>query len=118
MSNLKSQRYIIFTALFSNDDVEGQDIFKFKSRHTKLDLQNKVKATISSSPKLVESPLKTPRKSFLKGINSPFSKLTEATPKYVKDVMKKSKPFFLSYMYICMFCTIIGKLHARLKGYS
>ncbi|XP_026321843.1 origin recognition complex subunit 2 isoform X2 [Hyposmocoma kahamanoa] len=78
------------TALFSNDDVEGQDIFKFKSRHTKLDLQNKVKATISSSPKVIESPMKTPRKSILKGINSPFMKLTEVTtPKHFKDVMKK-----------------------------
>ncbi|KAL3613100.1 Origin recognition complex subunit 2 [Castilleja foliolosa] len=49
-------------ALFGNDDVEGQDIFKFKSRHTKLDLQNKVKAAISSSPSVAESPLKTPGK--------------------------------------------------------
>ncbi|XP_013190320.2 origin recognition complex subunit 2 [Amyelois transitella] len=68
------------TALFSNDDVEGQDMFKFKSRHTKHDLHNKVKSAISNSPK-VDSPLKTPKRNLLK--------VSEATPKIVKDIMKK-----------------------------
>ncbi|XP_037978290.2 origin recognition complex subunit 2 isoform X1 [Plutella xylostella] len=76
------------SALFSNDDVEGQDMFKFKSRHTKHDLQNMVKLAISNSPK-VDTPLKTPRKSLLKGTASPFGKICEATPKQVKDIMKK-----------------------------
>ncbi|KAI5644403.1 origin recognition complex subunit 2 domain-containing protein [Phthorimaea operculella] len=78
------------TALFSNDDVEGQDMFKFKSRHTKLDLQNKVKAAISSSPHVAESPLKTPRKSFHRGsFASPMTKANEATPRHVKDMLKR-----------------------------
>lgn len=81
----------LITALFTNDDVEGQDMFKFKSRHTKLDLHNKVKAAISNSPKLVASP-KTPRRSIHGGLlQSPMTKLGEATPKHVKDIMKKSK---------------------------
>ncbi|KAJ8727516.1 hypothetical protein PYW07_001635 [Mythimna separata] len=75
------------TALFSEDDVEGQDMFKFKSRHTKLDLQNKVKAAISNSPKPTDSPMKTPRK--LAAFNSPLTKVSQATPKQVKDIIKK-----------------------------
>ncbi|KAJ8733351.1 hypothetical protein PYW08_001649 [Mythimna loreyi] len=75
------------TALFSEDDVEGQDMFKFKSRHTKLDLQNKVKAAISSSPKPTDSPMKTPRK--LAAFNSSLTKVSQATPKQVKDIIKK-----------------------------
>ncbi|XP_059052767.1 origin recognition complex subunit 2 [Achroia grisella] len=77
------------TALFSNDDVEGQDIFKFKSRHTKQDLQNKVKAAISNSPK-VDSSAKTPKKNVLtRALNSPLGKNSDATPKQVKDLIKK-----------------------------
>lgn len=84
--------YKIFPALFSEDDVEGQDIFKFKSRHTKHDLQNKVKAAIINSPKPIDSPLKTPRKLFNSAsINSPLAKVSEATPKQVKDIIRKSK---------------------------
>uniref|UniRef100_A0A1E1W0T5 Origin recognition complex subunit 2 n=2 Tax=Pectinophora gossypiella TaxID=13191 RepID=A0A1E1W0T5_PECGO len=87
--NIDETQQLKPTALFSIDDVEGQDIFKFKSRHTKLDLQNKVKATIVSSPKVVESPLRTPRKSLVKGsLASPFGK-GEATPKHVKEILKK-----------------------------
>ncbi|KAL0832706.1 hypothetical protein ABMA28_000889 [Loxostege sticticalis] len=78
------------TALFSNDDVEGQDIFKFKSRHTKHDLQNKVKAAISNSPKVMVSPLNTPRRKIHGGLlHSPMTKVSEATPKQVKDIMRK-----------------------------
>ncbi|XP_026755534.2 origin recognition complex subunit 2 [Galleria mellonella] len=77
------------TALFSDDDVEGQDIFKFKSRHTKQDLHNKVKAAISNSPK-VDTPTKTPKKNIVsRTLNSPFGKNNEATPKHVKDLIKK-----------------------------
>ncbi|KAM3967183.1 origin recognition complex subunit 2 [Aphomia sociella] len=77
------------TALISNDDVKGQDIFKFKSRHTKQDLQNKVKAAVSNSPK-VDSPAKTPKKNILsRKFNSPFSKINESTPKQVKELIKK-----------------------------
>ncbi|XP_053603522.1 origin recognition complex subunit 2 [Plodia interpunctella] len=68
------------TALFSSDDVEGQDMFKFKSRHTKYDLQNMVKSAISNSPKL-ESPLRTAKRNLMK--------VSEATPKHVKDIIKK-----------------------------
>ena len=64
-------------------------MFKFKSRHTKLDLQNKVKAAISNSPKPTDSPMKTPRK--LTAFNSPLTKVSQATPKHVKDIIKKSK---------------------------
>lgn len=77
------------TALFSEDDVEGQDMFKFKSRHTKQDLQNKVKAAISNSPRGVDSPMKTPRKLLHSAVNSPFSSVVQATPKQVKDIIKK-----------------------------
>ncbi|CAH0605857.1 unnamed protein product [Chrysodeixis includens] len=78
------------TALFCNDDVEGQDMFKFKSRHTKHDLQNKVRAAISNSPKPTDSPMKTPRKLVHSALlNSPHVKVTEATPKHVKDIIKK-----------------------------
>ncbi|XP_063377150.1 origin recognition complex subunit 2 [Cydia fagiglandana] len=73
------------TALFTNDDVEGQDMFKFKSRHTKHDLQNKVRDLQSNSPRL-ESPLKTPQKNM--HLDS-VKKVTEATPKVVKDIIKK-----------------------------
>lgn len=67
-------------ALFGNDDVDGQDIFKFKSRHTKNDLHNKVKAAVSNSS---SSPMKTPRKNLLNPVN-------EATPRHVVNIMKKS----------------------------
>ncbi|XP_034829891.1 origin recognition complex subunit 2 [Maniola hyperantus] len=68
-------------ALFdANDDVEGQDIFKFKSRHTKNDLQNKVKEAISNT---TNTPKKTPKKSNL------LHKGTEATPKHVVNIMKR-----------------------------
>ncbi|KAJ2952308.1 hypothetical protein O0L34_g4592 [Tuta absoluta] len=78
------------TALFSSDDVEGQDMFKFKSRHTKLDLQKKVKAAITSSPHVAESPVKTLRKSFHRGsFASPMNKANESTPRHVKDMIKK-----------------------------
>lgn len=83
---------MIFTALFSEDDVEGQDMFKFKSRHTKQDLQNKVKAVISNSPKPTNSPMKTPCK--LAAFNSPLTKVSQATPKQVKDIIKKRKYLF------------------------
>ncbi|XP_075971594.1 origin recognition complex subunit 2 [Anticarsia gemmatalis] len=76
------------TALFGEDDVEGQDIFKFKSRHTKHDLQNKVLAAISNSPKPLDSPMKTPKK-LSAAANSPLFKVSEATPKQVKDIIKK-----------------------------
>ncbi|XP_028178107.1 origin recognition complex subunit 2 [Ostrinia furnacalis] len=76
------------TALFSKDDVEGQDIFKFKSRHTKLDLQNKVKAAISNSPKV--TPLSTPRRKMNAGLlHSPLAKVSDATPKQARDLMRK-----------------------------
>ncbi|KOB52068.1 Origin recognition complex subunit 2, partial [Operophtera brumata] len=39
-------------------------MFRFKSRHTKLDLQNKVNSVISNTPKVTDSP-KTPRKTVL-----------------------------------------------------
>nr|XP_026496876.1 origin recognition complex subunit 2 [Vanessa tameamea] len=65
--------------LFGNDDVDGQDIFKFKSRHTKNDLYNKAKAVVSSS---INSPTKTPRKKLLQKVN-------EATPRHVVNIMKK-----------------------------
>ncbi|KAJ0178844.1 hypothetical protein K1T71_005619 [Dendrolimus kikuchii] len=73
------------TALFSNDDVTGKDMFKFKSRHTKLDLHNKVSEAIMNSPK-------SPLKSNFKGMQCPrfsLSKENEATPKRVKDAIKK-----------------------------
>lgn len=66
--------------------MEGQDIFQFKSRHTKLDLQNKVKAVISNSPKVTDSP-KTPRRTVL---SQALKTQVEATPKHVKDIIKKS----------------------------
>ncbi|XP_063824530.1 origin recognition complex subunit 2 [Ostrinia nubilalis] len=76
------------TALFSKDDVEGQDIFKFKSRHTKLDLQNKVKAAISNSPKV--TPLSTPRRKMNAGLlHSPLAKASDATPKQARDLIRK-----------------------------
>ncbi|XP_026737065.1 origin recognition complex subunit 2 isoform X2 [Trichoplusia ni] len=78
------------TALFCDDDVEGQDMFKFKSRHTKHDLHNKVKAAISNSPKASDSPMKTPRKLVHSALlNSPHVKVSEGTPKQVKDIIKK-----------------------------
>lgn len=64
-------------------------MFKFKSRHTKHDLQNKVKAAISNSPKPADSPMKTPRKLVHSALLN--VKVTEATPKHVKDIIKKSK---------------------------
>ncbi|CAH0702865.1 unnamed protein product [Spodoptera exigua] len=70
------------TALFTEDDVEGQDMFKFKSRHTKQDLQNRVKTAIYS-PKTVDSPMKTPKK-----LQS-FIKVAQETPKQVKEIMRK-----------------------------
>ncbi|XP_022825146.1 origin recognition complex subunit 2 isoform X1 [Spodoptera litura] len=70
------------TALFTEDDVEGQDMFKFKSRHTKQDLQNKVKTAIYS-PKPVDSPMKTPKK-----LQS-LIKVSQETPKQVKEIMRK-----------------------------
>lgn len=80
--------------LFDNDDVEGQNIFKFKSRHTKNDLHNAVQSAISNSPKVSESPLRSlSRKSLAKAsAASPIGKLgATATPKHVRDIMKKSK---------------------------
>ncbi|XP_032512669.2 origin recognition complex subunit 2 [Danaus plexippus] len=71
-------------ALFSNDDVEGQDIFRFKSRHTKHDLQNKVKAVVGN---VAPSPTKTPKKNthLLQKINHGNTQ----TPKHVVDKIKK-----------------------------
>lgn len=66
-------------ALFGDDDVDGQDIFKFKSRHTKNDLHNKVKAAVNNSS---SSPIKTPRRNLLNTVN-------EATPRHVVNIMKK-----------------------------
>lgn len=81
----------MFTALFSKEDVEGQDMFKFKSRHTKLDLQNKVRSVISNSPKVTDTP-KTPRKTALsQAIQNSIDKVSEATPRHVKNIIKKSK---------------------------
>lgn len=57
------------------------DIFKFKSRHTKNDLQNKVKAAVITSS---NSPMKTPKKNLLR-------KVDEATPRHVVNIMKKSE---------------------------
>ncbi|CAK1546096.1 unnamed protein product [Leptosia nina] len=68
-------------ALFGSDDVEGQDIFKFKSRHTKLDLHNKVKEAIGS-PVVLNSP-KTPKR------NIHLLSKVEATPKQVNNLLKK-----------------------------
>lgn len=66
--------------------MEGQDIFKFKLSHTKYDLQKKAQTAISISSKLTDSPLMTPRKlSFINSGNG------EATPKHVKEVIKKRK---------------------------
>ncbi|KAI8424241.1 hypothetical protein MSG28_002812 [Choristoneura fumiferana] len=73
------------TALFSSDDVEGQDMFKFKSRHTKHDLQNKVKDLQSQSPK-IDSPMRTPRRRIT---SESVKKISEATPKNMKDIIKK-----------------------------
>ncbi|XP_050667598.1 origin recognition complex subunit 2 isoform X1 [Leptidea sinapis] len=69
-------------ALFGGDDVEGQDMFKFKSRHTKLDLHNKVQEAVTNSP-VLNSPMKTPRV-----VLQRLSKV-EATPKQVFNIMKK-----------------------------
>ncbi|XP_038220292.1 origin recognition complex subunit 2 isoform X1 [Zerene cesonia] len=68
-------------ALFGNDDVEGQDMYKFQSRYSRLGLQNKVKSAIGNSPS-ISSPLKTPRKSI--NLNK-----VEATPKQVVSLFKK-----------------------------
>ncbi|XP_013138716.1 PREDICTED: origin recognition complex subunit 2 [Papilio polytes] len=65
------------TALFCSDDVDGQDIFKFKSRHTKNDLQNIVKSAVNS-------PMMTPSKSRTALLSG-----AEATPRHVTDIMKK-----------------------------
>ncbi|CAF4811469.1 unnamed protein product [Pieris macdunnoughi] len=67
-------------ALFGSDDVEGQDMFKFKSRHTKLDLQNKVKEAIGSP--ILNTP-KTPKR------NQHLVNKDEATPKQVVNLLKK-----------------------------
>ncbi|XP_013164926.1 PREDICTED: origin recognition complex subunit 2 [Papilio xuthus] len=67
------------TALFCSDDVDGQDIFKFKSRHTKNDLQNIVKAAVSNSPLMTPSKSRTSR----------LLSTTEATPRHVTDIIKK-----------------------------
>ncbi|CAH2991666.1 unnamed protein product [Chilo suppressalis] len=64
-------------------------MFKFKSRHTKHDLQNKVKSAISNSPKVSETPIKTPRKGQLALLQSSSTKVCESTPKHVKDMMRK-----------------------------
>ncbi|XP_072939429.1 origin recognition complex subunit 2 [Epargyreus clarus] len=72
------------TALFGQDDVGGQDIFKFKSRHTKHDLQNKVRSVVSNSPSLTVTPVKTPKKN-----PASLHKISEATPRHVAEVMKK-----------------------------
>ncbi|XP_041970939.1 origin recognition complex subunit 2 [Aricia agestis] len=66
------------TALFGADDVDGQDIFKFKSRHTKHDLHNKVKEAIINSP--------TPQTT-IKNIKINLKEL--ATPKQVVNKFKK-----------------------------
>lgn len=76
------------TALFDDNDVEGQHMFKFKSRHTKHDLQNKVLSAISNSPNPPDSPMNTPKRSNVAAKNK-LLKVTEATPKYVKDIIKK-----------------------------
>ncbi|XP_045487831.1 uncharacterized protein LOC111000998 isoform X3 [Pieris rapae] len=68
-------------ALFGSDDVEGQDMFKFKSRHTKLDLQNKVKEAIGSP---IPNTPKTPKR-----IKHLVTKDEEATPKQVVNLLKK-----------------------------
>lgn len=69
--------------MFGNDEVTGKDMFKFKSRHTKHDLQNKVSEATSNLPK---SPVK---------LNIQFNRLNLAngqdTPDKVKHVIKKSK---------------------------
>lgn len=88
--NVKYNLYFIIAALFGEDDVEGQDMFKFQSRHTKHDLQNKVLSAISNSPKPTDSPMRTPKK-LHSATNSPLFKVAEATPRHVKEIMKKSK---------------------------
>ncbi|CAG9795201.1 unnamed protein product [Diatraea saccharalis] len=77
------------TELFSSDDVEGSDMFKFKSRHTKHDLQNKVKTAINNSPKVTGTHTITPKKVQMGLHQSPLIKVCEATPRHVKDIMKK-----------------------------
>ncbi|KAG6444219.1 hypothetical protein O3G_MSEX003265 [Manduca sexta] len=77
------------TALFDSNDVEGQDIFKFKSRHTRQDLHNKVQDAISNSPKIMDSPLRTPKKTPSRAFKSHLSKTCEVTPRHVKEVIKK-----------------------------
>ncbi|CAK1598712.1 unnamed protein product [Parnassius mnemosyne] len=74
------------TALFYSDDVDGQDIFKFKSRHTKNDLQNIVKSAVSNSPIATNSPMKTPKK--VKAF-AHLQNTSEATPRQVTDIIKK-----------------------------
>lgn len=73
-------------ALFSDDDVEGQDIFKFKGRHTKHDLQNAVRSAMMNSPKVVLTRLKTPKKVI--NLHSPIRKAA-GTPRHVREVIKK-----------------------------
>ncbi|CAG4992464.1 unnamed protein product [Parnassius apollo] len=74
------------TALFCSDDVDGQDIFKFKSRHTKNDLQNIVKTVVSNSPIVTNTPMKTPKK--VKAF-AHLQNMSEATPRQVTDIIKK-----------------------------
>ncbi|XP_068631011.1 origin recognition complex subunit 2 [Battus philenor] len=74
------------TALLFSDDVEGQEIYKFKSRHTKSDLQNLVKTAVSCSPGSTNSPLKTPKKL---NVISQLQSSEKATPKTVRDIIKK-----------------------------
>lgn len=89
-----------FIALFCSDDVDGQDIFKFKSRHTKNDLQNIVKSAVNS-------PMMTPSKSRTALLNG-----SEATPRHVTDIMKKSK-FTLIFLNTNLYhrLTIILTIH-------
>lgn len=76
------------TALFSNDDVTGHDIFKFQSRHTIHDLHNKVHEAITNSPKNVVSPLRLSMKN-LKLSENYLKYKNKATPQRVRDVIKK-----------------------------
>ncbi|XP_045765980.1 origin recognition complex subunit 2 [Maniola jurtina] len=67
-------------ALFDANDVKGQDVFKFKSRHTKNDLQNKVKEAVGNT---TNTPKKTPKKLNL------LQKETEATPQHVVNIIRR-----------------------------
>lgn len=68
--------------------MEGQEMFKFKSRHTKHDLQNKVKEAITNSPSN-NTPVSTPKR------NKLLLKDNTATPKQVVNILKNSKYDYL-----------------------